>query len=78
MGLMEQLRKQPTQQPQSTLLDQITSLKQMLSGNPQAIMTQMMQTNPQFAQFVAQNQGKTPEQAFADNGLDISQFKDLL
>lgn len=41
-------------------------------------MQHLMRTNPRFAQFVAQNQGKTPEQAFRDNGLDYSQYKPYL
>lgn len=50
----------------------------MVSGDPQPLFNQMIQSNPQFAQFVAMNAGKTPEQAFADNGLDYSQVRNLM
>lgn len=50
----------------------------MFDGNPQGLMNQLMRTNPQFAQFVAQNQGKTPQQAFRDNGLDFSEVQQLI
>ena len=50
----------------------------MARGNPQALFNSMVQTNPKFAQFVQQNQGKTAEQAFADYGLDYSQFKSII
>jgi len=35
----------------------------------------MYRTNPQFKQFADSMQGKTPEQAFQENGLDFNQFK---
>lgn len=44
----------------------------MVGGNPQAMYDQLMRTNPQFANFVQQNQGKTPEQIAAENGIDYS------
>lgn len=74
MGLMDQFR---TQQ-QSQLADRVRAVKGMAQGNPSALMQTLMQTNPRFAQFVAQNQGKTPEQAFREHGLDYSQIAGLL
>ena len=59
-------------------MEQLTALKQMASGNPSGLMTQLMRSNPRFAQFVALNAGKSPEQAFKENGLDFSQFKQFL
>lgn len=53
-------------------------LKAMAQGNPQALFNSMIQANPQFAQFVQQNRGKTAEQAFADYGLDFSQYKSII
>lgn len=50
----------------------------MANGDPSALMQHLMRTNPRFAQFVAQNQGKTPEQAFRENGLDWAQFRGIL
>ncbi len=40
--------------PQNNMLDMLSGLKQQ---NPNIIMQQMMQNNPQFRSFVQQNQG---------------------
>ena len=53
----------------------IDSLRQMVGGNPDAFMQRMMQTNPQFAEFVNANRNKTPEQIAADYGLDINPLR---
>jgi hypothetical protein len=45
--------------------------------NPNALMNMLAQRNPQFAQFVKDNQNKTPDQIAQENGLDISQIKSL-
>lgn len=50
----------------------------MANGNPSALLQHLLRTNPRFAQFYAQNQGKTPEQAFADNGLDYKMYRPYL
>jgi len=66
--------RQQFQQPTNSL----QALRAMARGNPQALFNSMVQTNPKFAQFVQQNQGKTAEQAFADYGLDYSQYKSII
>lgn len=38
---------------------------------------QMYQNNPQFRQFADSMRGKTPEQAFKENGLNFNQFKNM-
>lgn len=59
--------------------NQIATLMQMLRvGNPEQIAQQMMQSNPQFRQFMEQNKGKTPEQVAKENGIDLSQFKGMM
>ena len=41
--------------------NQIATLMQMLrGGNPEQIAQQMMQSNPQFRQFMERNKGKNP------------------
>lgn len=60
------------------MLERIGTIKGMMQGNPQALADHMMRSNPQFAQFVAQNRGKTPEQAFRDAGFDFEQVRNLL
>lgn len=52
---------------------------QMLRGrNPQEVFNQMMQSNPQFRQFVESNKGKSPEQVAQEHGVDLSQFKNMM
>jgi len=53
------------------ILDKVDALRRMAGGNPDAMMQQMMRTNPQFAEFVNANRGKTPDQIASDYGIDI-------
>ena len=46
--------------------------------NPNVIFNQMMRTNPQFAKFVNDNKGKTPEQIANDYGIDPSLIQKFL
>jgi hypothetical protein len=55
------------------ILDQLAQIRQ--AGPSNAVFNQMYQTNPQFRQFADSMRGKTPEQAFRENGLDFNQFK---
>lgn len=55
--------------------NQIATLMQMLhGGNPEQIAQQMMQSNPQFRQFMERNKGKSPEQVAKENGIDLGSF----
>jgi hypothetical protein len=61
------------------MMAQISQLKQMMrGGNPNAMMQMMAQRNPQFAQFMRDNQGKTPEQVAKDYGLDWGEVQQML
>ena len=53
-------------------------VQQLRNGNPQAIYSQMYQTDPRFRQFADSMRGKSPEQAFQENGLDFNQFKNMM
>lgn len=55
------------------ILDQLSQIRQ--AGPSNVIFTQMYQNNPQFRQFADSMRGKTPDQAFRENGLDFNQFK---
>ena len=55
--------------PQSS--DRISQIKGMMGGNPGAFVMQFARTNPQFAAFVQQNQGKSIEQIASENGVDM-------
>lgn len=43
----------------------------------QMIFNKLYQSNPQFRQFADSMQGKTPEQAFQEQGLDYSQYQNM-
>lgn len=47
-------------------------------GSPQAAYDQMYKNNPEFRQFADSMRGKTPEQAFKENGLDFGQVRSLM
>lgn len=53
-------------------------LRMMKNGNPEQIFQSMMNSNPQFRQFVEANKGKTPEQVAQENGIDLSRFKGMM
>lgn len=64
---------------QNNLLSQISQIKNMLSGkDPDSMYRTLMQNNPQFAQFVNANQGKSVEQIASENGIDLSALKKLI
>lgn len=41
------------------------------------IFNRLYQSNPQFRQFADSMQGKTPEQAFQEQGLDYNQYRNM-
>ncbi len=41
------------------------------------IFNKLYHSNPQFRNFADSMQGKTPEQAFQEQGLDYNQFRDV-
>ena len=41
------------------------------------IFNNLYQRNPQFRQFADSMRGKTPEQAFQEQGLDYNQYRDM-
>lgn len=60
----------------NSILDAVNQLKSM--GNPNAMYSQMYQNDPQFRQFADSMRGKTPEQAFQENGLDFAAISSLM
>ncbi|WP_322154396.1 hypothetical protein [Paratractidigestivibacter sp.] len=50
----------------------ISRLRQMAGGNPEALYARLMQTNPQFAKFIHDNQGKSVQQIAKENGIDYN------
>lgn len=61
------------------MMGQLKQLVGMLRGqNPQQVAQMMAQKNPQFAEFLRQNQGKSPEQIAAENGIDMNFVRELM
>lgn len=61
------------------MMQTVNNLRQMMTGkNPDAIFQMMSRQNPQFAQFVKDNQGKSPEQIARDYGLDWNMVQGFL
>ena len=56
---------------------QISLLMNMVRGNPQGL-ANMVQSNPKFKQFVANNKGKSVEQIARENGLDMNMVRSLI
>ena len=50
----------------------------MARGNPQAAYNQLLSSNPQFAQFMRQVQGMSPQQVAQMYGLDWQQVQDMM
>ena len=59
-----------------------SQIKQMVpmlkSQNPDQLLQMFAQKNPQFAQFLRVNQGKSPQQIAADYGIDMSLVQEIL
>ena len=66
------------EQQNNQLLNSVNQFKGLIQGGPQALFQSMLQNNPQFQSFAKSMEGKTPEQAFSEYGLDFNQVKNLL
>ena len=68
--------------PQNNPLAMMGQLKQMVGmirgQDPRQVAQLMAQRNPQFAEFLRQNQGKSPEQIAADYGIDMGLVRELM
>lgn len=61
------------------MMQMVNGIKQMMNGkNPDTVMNLFAQKNPQFAQFLQDNQGKSPEQIARDYGLDWNMVQNFL
>lgn len=49
----------------------------MASGPSEAVFAKMYNSNPRFKQFADSVKGMSPEEAFAKNGLDFNQVRNL-
>ena len=68
--------------PQNNPLAMMGQLRQMVGmirgQDPRQVAQLMAQRNPQFAEFLRQNQGKSPEQIAADYGIDMNLVRELM
>lgn len=65
-------------QQQNNITNLISQIQGAMGGrSPQMFFNNLMQTNPQFANFVNANQGKTPQQIASEYGLNFSQIQHL-
>ena len=70
MGPMNNMRQ---------MMQTVNGIKQMMNGqNPDTVMKLFAQKNPQFAQFLRDNQGKSPQQIAQDYGLDWNMIQGFL
>ena len=70
MGPMNNMRQ---------MMQMVNGIKQMVNGqNPDTVMNLFAQKNPQFAQFLRDNQGKSPQQIAQDYGLDWNMVQGFL
>ena len=61
------------------MMQMVNGIKQMMNGqNPDTVMKLFAQKNPQFAQFLRDNQGKSPQQIAQDYGLDWGMIQGFL
>ena len=70
MGPMNNMRQ---------MMQMVNGIKQMMNGqNPDTVMKLFAQKNPQFAQFLQDNQGKSPQQIAQEYGLDWNMVQGFL
>ena len=70
MGPMNNMRQ---------MMQMVNGIKQMMNGqNPDTVMKLFAQKNQQFAQFLRDNQGKSPQQIAQEYGLDWNMVQGFL
>ena len=70
MGPMNNMRQ---------MMQMVNGIKQMMNGqNPDTVIKMFAQKNPQFAQFLRDNHGKSPQQIAQDYGLDWNMVQGFL
>ena len=75
--ILQMLSKQ-NRDNQNTPTNLISQIKGLMNGSPAALFAMMMQNNPEFAKFVQENKGKTPEQIAKQYGIDMNTVRTIL
>jgi hypothetical protein len=52
--------------------------RRLAQGDTQSVLDNLVRTNPSFAQFMRQNQGKSIEQGFREYGYDLNEILSAL
>lgn len=61
------------------MMGQLKQMMGMLRGqDPHQVARNLMQRNPQFAEFVQQNKGKTVEQIAGEYGIDLDLVRSIM
>ena len=53
-------------------------LRQMMQGDPTPVINNLIQSNPDFAEFVRQNKGRTLQEAFKAYGYNFDEVRNLI
>lgn len=64
-------------QKSNPLQSAMRAVNMMRHANPEQVMQAMMRDNPQFAEFINANKGKSPEQIASEHGIDINVIKQM-
>ena len=62
-------------QKPNPLQSAMQAVNMMRHTSPEQVMRAMMHDNPQFAEFINANKGKSPEQIASEHGIDINAIK---
>lgn len=55
----------------------MAAAKELKHSDPEQLMEKMMEANPQFAAFVDQDKGESPEQIARENGIDFNMVRKM-
>ena len=81
LQMLSAASRAPATQPNNpmAMMGQLRQMVNMIRGQDPRQLTQVFaQRNPQFAEFLRQNNGKTPEQIASENGIDMNLVRDLM
>lgn len=64
-------------QKPNSLQSAMQAVNMMRHANPEQVMQTMIRDNPQFAEFINANKGKSPEQIASEHSIDINAIKQM-
>jgi hypothetical protein len=79
MNPLFQMMGNPVANNLNNMIGTISQFKNFMSGkNPDTLVQVLAQKNPQFAQFLKANQGKSPQQIASENGIDWDSLRNMM